>query len=245
MEQSGRLYSKEELKPVYVHTELIHNLNAPREVVPFIMRLVKPISVLDVGCGTGTWLKAFEENGVTDYVGIDATFLDRSLLRIPENKFLAVDLQQQWSLNRKFDLAISLEVAEHLPTESADVFVASLVDHAETIVFSAAIPGQGGQNHINEQWPDYWQEKFLKHGYYFHDVIRPLIWNNKSVDWWYKQNIFLIKQEKPANEIENWILPDSLKVQTNLVDEILRGKLGIKSSFKIFLKSILVSIGLK
>jgi hypothetical protein len=86
---------------------------------------------------------------------------------------------------------ISLEVAEHLPESSAAGFIHSLTQHGDIIVFSAALPGQGGQNHINEQWKDYWISYFNAEGYKVFDLIRPLIWNNLLVDWWYKQNIMV------------------------------------------------------
>ena len=144
----------------YIHTEAIHNLSAPRVIVPIVLEMIKPNSILDVGCGIGTWLKVFEEYGVDDYLGIDGDYVDRSTLKISEKRFLPNDLRKRWSLNRKFDLVVSLEVAEHLPEEVADLFVSTLSAHGDTILFSAAIPGQGGQNHVNEQWPTYWQKKF-------------------------------------------------------------------------------------
>jgi SAM-dependent methyltransferase len=236
------------LKPAYIHTELIHNLNAPREVVPIIMDLVKPTSLLDVGCGTGTWLKAFEEKGISDYVGVDADYLDRTLLQIPEAKFKAVDLRTSWTLGRKFDLVISLEVAEHLPEKNADSFVATLVSYAETIVFSAAVPGQGGQNHLNEQWPDYWQRKFLKHGFYFHDVIRPLIWYNNNVDWWYKQNIFLLNKNKEiaGKKLQQFLHPDFVSAvqrrNDQYVMEIIEGRQGFFLGLRIFYNSVIFKL---
>jgi len=233
------------LKTPYIHSEEIHNMSAPREVVPHVMKLVTPSSVLDVGCGTGTWLKAFEEMGVSDYAGVDGDYVKRENLKIAENRFHPIDLRKTWSLDRKFDLVVSLEVAEHLPETSADLFVEALASHGETILFSAAIPGQGGQNHLNEQWPAYWQQKFLKHGFYFHDLIRPLIWNNENVHWWYRQNIFLLKRQTPEQSIYDWVHPEAIKVQTNIISEILRGQLGIRESFKILIRAIAHSVDFK
>src|ERR1041385_1528730 len=136
----------------YLHTEDVHNMESPREVVPVIMKVVNPSSVVDVGCGTGTWLKAFEEAGVADILGVDSNDVSPSQLKIPASKFRAVDLTAPWQLDRKFDLAISLEVAEHLPEDKATQFVAAIAGTADYVIFSAAIPGQGGQNHLNEQW---------------------------------------------------------------------------------------------
>lgn len=107
-----------------------------------------------------------------DVLGIDAPYTDRSRLRIPDELFLARDLTVPLSLERRFDLALSLEVAEHLPAAAADHFVASLTRLASVILFSAAIPDQGGEGHLNEQWPDYWVERFAAHGFGVADVLR-------------------------------------------------------------------------
>src|SRR5690606_6408407 len=101
-------------------------------------------------------------------------------------------------------MAISLEVAEHLPEDAADIFVDSLTKHASVILFSAAIPQQGGQNHLNEQWPNYWNEKFRKKGFQAFDILRNKFWENENVRWWYRQNMMLYAREGEAafNEFE-------------------------------------------
>lgn len=235
---------------VYIHTEDIHNFSAALEVVPHIMDSINPQSVLDVGCGIGTWLKIFEQHLVADLMGIDGDYVDRSLMKISPDKFKSIDLKNRWSLNRKFDLVISLEVAEHLPEESADVFVESLVDHGDVILFSAAIPGQDGQYHLNEQWPSYWQQKFLKHGYYFHDVIRPVIWNNENVDWWYRQNAFIVNRSKPEHGVVlDLVHPKCFEQRLNNFqrnyDKALGGDMPLSSGFKIFIKSLAKALKLR
>jgi SAM-dependent methyltransferase len=160
-------------------------------VVPLVHKLLEPASVLDVGCATGTWLAEWGKAGVSDLQGIDGDYVDRAGLRIPVDKFAPVDLAKPFSLGRTFDLVQTLEVAEHLDESAADAFVESLVRHGETILFSAAIPGQGGDHHVNEQWPSYWAAKFAKAGFTLHDVIRPQIWNDPRVVNWYRQNILV------------------------------------------------------
>ena len=233
----------------YSHDEQVHNFVAPREVVPFIMSIVQPTSVLDVGCGTGTWLKVFEENGITDYVGVDGSYVDQTLLKIHKKHFVAHDLQRPLRLHRQFDLVVSLEVAEHLAEQFSDQFVESLVSHGEIILFSAAIPSQGGQNHLNEQWPEYWQQKFGKHGFIFLDQIRPVIWENKNVEWWYKQNIFLVKKKNQSESlapIQQMVHPDLYRqVVSNHLEYIksLRdGRQGIKIALEILLNAIVYKI---
>ena len=162
-----------------------------RAVVPVVNKLLRPASVLDVGCGVGIWLAEWGSAGVSDVLGIDGNYVDRTALRVPLDKFAPVDLQQSFSLGRKFDLVQTLEVAEHLDEARADTFVESLARHSETILFSAAIPGQGGTHHVNEQWPSYWAEKFARAGYTAYDIIRPQIWADPKIKVFYRQNMLL------------------------------------------------------
>jgi hypothetical protein len=106
------------------------------------------------------------------------------------------DLKERLSMDRTFDLAMSLETAEHLPPECADTFVASLVQLAPAIIFSAAIPHQVGADHINLQWPAYWAALFGKHGYDAIDCIRPQIWNIPKIPYWYRQNTLLFAKSE-------------------------------------------------
>ena len=177
----------------YIHTTEVHNLSAPGEVVPYLVECFNPQSVLDVGCGTGTWLKIFQDHGVKDIKGLDGDFVNIELLQqnISIDQFQPADLTEPFDLKRKYDLVISLEVAEHLPETAADHFIASLTRHADTIIFSAALPGQGGQNHLNEQWKQYWIEKFSALNFMVFDILREKFWNNHKVDWWYKQNMLV------------------------------------------------------
>lgn len=230
------------MKPLYTYEEAVHNLHAPREVVPIIIELLKPQSVLDVGCGIGTWLSAFEEKGISDCMGVDGDHVDRTMLKINSQKFYPWNLQNSFSLGRKFDVVLSLEVAEHLDEKYADVFVESLVKHGDNIIFSAAIPNQGGQNHLNEQWPQYWQKKFLKHGFYFDDCIRPLIWENPKVDWWYKQNMFFVSKRYRETAVTNSVHPELFNFKINELNRAIRAlenaDLGVVYNFKLFIKAL-------
>jgi SAM-dependent methyltransferase len=175
-----------------------------------LLQPILPKSVVDVGCGTGSWLAAFHKLGIADCLGIDGDYVDRTILQIPLNQFQSADLKQPLQINRKFDLAISLEVAEHLPATCAENFVNSLTQLAPVILFSAAIPFQGGVEHVNEQWPQYWVYYFQKNGYAVIDCLRKKIWNNDKVEPWYAQNILIfVKQEylsgypRLVNEYQN------------------------------------------
>ena len=162
-----------------------------RAAVPLVIELVAPHSVVDVGCGLGTWLAEFKAAGIDDLLGIDGDYIDRQQLVIGQEQFLPHDLTAPLELERHFDLAVCLEVAEHLPAERAETLVASLVSLAPVVLFSAAIPYQGGDDHVNEQWPEYWQQLFAKHDYLVVDCLRESLWRHKDVAPWYAQNLLV------------------------------------------------------
>jgi SAM-dependent methyltransferase len=160
-------------------------------VVPLVVELLAPRSVVDVGCGDGTWLSVFRDNGVEDYLGLDGDYVDLAHLAIPRDRFAATELRDPLTLARTFDLAVCLEVGEHLDPDHADVLVASLVSAAPAVLFSAAVPFQTGEHHVNEQWPEYWADRFARHGYTTVDALRDRIWDDPQVAWWYAQNALI------------------------------------------------------
>jgi cyclopropane fatty-acyl-phospholipid synthase-like methyltransferase len=172
------------------------SLKSARQIVPLILELVQLASVIDIGCGIGTWLSAFKEHGISDIIGVDGHYIERNMLLIPEERFIPFDLTNSIRMERSFDLVMSLEVAEHLPKEFADAFVESLTGLGSLVLFSAAIPFQRGTNHVNEQWPDYWTEKFEKRGYVVVDCLRRKIWQNQKVEAFYAQNLLMFVHER-------------------------------------------------
>ena len=164
-------------------------------MLPHVLELLSPRSVVDVGCGIGTWLAAARDLGVPEIYGVDGDYIDRALLRIPPDRFHSVDLTRPFQLDRTFDLALSLEVGEHLPEPSANTYVESLTRLAPVVLFSAAIPRQTGENHINEQWQTWWVERFSRFGFVALDCIRHRVWQDSAVEWWYAQNTLLMVRE--------------------------------------------------
>jgi hypothetical protein len=148
-------------------------------------------SAVDVGCGVGTWLSVLSRRGVTEIRGIDGLWVDAANLVIPQPSFSHHDLRKDLDLGRRFDLAVSLEVAEHLPPDRAAGFVAWLANLADFVLFSAATPRQGGKNHFNEQWQDYWAKLFIARDYVPVDCIRARIWDDARIATWYRQNLIL------------------------------------------------------
>lgn len=157
-------------------------------VVPSLVRIFEPMTVVDVGCGIGAWAGAFHNAGC-DVLALDGDYVERASLLLPAERFEVRDLNQPLSLTKSVDLVVCLEVAEHLSPTNAKRFVRDLTKLAPVVVFSAAIPGQGGAGHINEQWPQYWADLFEECDHLPIDNLRPFFWSNKQVSWWYAQNM--------------------------------------------------------
>ncbi|MBZ2163615.1 sulfotransferase domain-containing protein [Alteromonas stellipolaris] len=157
-------------------------------------------SVFDFGCGVGSWLAAAKKVGFKQVYGTDGDYVPRDKLMINSDEFINNNLTEPDLIHlpqTKFDLAITLEVAEHLPEKAANSFINKIVATADLVLFSAAIPYQGGHGHVNENWLSYWQGKFNNVGFTAIDLLRPEIWNNQKVCWWYRQNIIVfIKNDK-------------------------------------------------
>ena len=161
---------------------------------------VEPQSVIDVGCGVGEW-----HAGHPDYTGVDYRVLRDDLLISPE-RFIACDLNRDVpQLDRRFDLCLCLEVAEHLKPSRAEDLVRFLCSVSDRVLFSAAIPNQGGVGHVNEQWQTYWAALFKKHGF---GAARqqPDIRNCESVELWYRQNVVLYERGA-RGKVKDFVLP--------------------------------------
>ncbi len=165
-----------------------------------VLQYVSPKSFVDLGCGNGAWTKEFAARGIDDYLGVDGPWVDPAWLDIPTDHFQQDDLAVGSKIDRTFDLAISVEVAEHLPSTSADGFIATITRAAPVVLFSAAIPYQGGTGHVNEQWPSYWKAKFAAHGFVPVDVLRRPLWDREDIAYFYRQNVtFYVREDAIAD----------------------------------------------
>ena len=168
------------------------SLGSARVVVPLLMELTHPSSVVDVGCGRGAWLSAFREQGIERIVGLDGDFIKPSTLVIPADRFHPTDLSGKFQIPEGgFDLAVCLEVAEHLPGRNSRHLVRQLTSAAPQVLFSAAPPGQDGAGHINCRPLSYWRKIFEELGFRMLDPLRPKLRDNRNVEWWYRQNMVL------------------------------------------------------
>jgi hypothetical protein len=202
-------------------------LSSAGAVIPVVKEYVNPNSVIDIGCGIGAWLSVWEKNGVKEIKGVDGAYVDKSKLLIHQNSFEECNLENGYKDTRKYDLVSCLEVAEHLPAQSAELFVESLCALGDVILFSAAIPAQEGTMHINEQYPEYWENIFRKKGYLAIDCLRPLIWDNPKIEWWYRQNImFFVKKSVSGNypKLKSAAINNDGKVMSLVHPEMLKEK---------------------
>jgi SAM-dependent methyltransferase len=186
--------SSQQARPLYddafFNSTTPGSLAAAKVIVPLLVEFVDPRGVVDVGCGRGAWLKVFAENGVDRLCGIDGSRGDFTFFS-ERIRFVEAYLETDFIIPGVYDLAVCVEVAEHLPATRSRYLVERLTAAAPLIAFSAAIPSQGGLGHINEQWPSYWCNLFDELGFKPVDPIRPLIRNDTSVPWWYRQNLML------------------------------------------------------
>jgi SAM-dependent methyltransferase len=162
-----------------------------RRVLPLLFKFVRPRSIVDVGCGDGGWLAVALACGIDDVLGVEGPWIEDARLKIPLDRVRRARLDEPIPIERRFDLALSLEVAEHLPPPRAPSLVEELTRFAPLVLFSAAIPGQGGVEHKNERWPLYWAGLFARHGYQAVDGLRFRLWDDSEVAFWYKQNLLL------------------------------------------------------
>ena len=178
------------------------SLRSARAMLPRVPGLKEMRSAVDVGCGVGTWLRALQELGVARVVGLDGGYVEKFPMLVGPDVFRTCDLEAQDLRSaagpEPFDVALCLEVAEHLSPGRAASFVAELCRLSDLVVFSAAVPEQGGFNHINEQWPSHWSEMFAAGGFECFDILRAPLWEREDCEWWYIQNILLFARAGTA-----------------------------------------------
>jgi len=169
-------------------------LKALHDLLPFA-------SAADFGTGRGSWLKAAIDMGVSDVHGFDIPEIPVEQRQFPAERFTAADLGQPLHLDRRFDLAISTEVAEHLPRAHAATFIANVAQASDFVLFSAAIPYQGGAGHVNENWVEYWAQMFQAHGFACFDILRAQFWNEAAIRSYYRQNLLVFARGAAARRL--------------------------------------------
>ncbi|MGE3804952.1 MAG: methyltransferase domain-containing protein [Gemmataceae bacterium] len=199
----------------YRHADQVaDSVHAAERIVPLILALTGQIrSVVDVGGGTGAWLSVFRRSGAEELLLLDCPDVATELL-IDPSSFEPVDLSRELPAPRRFDLAVCVEVAEHLPGRMARPLVEWLTTAADVVAFSAAIPGQGGLGHVHLQPPGYWMELFQQRGFVRRDLLRAKIIHDETIPWWYRQNLFLYVKPDVKLSVEE---PDFLPPEFQLI----------------------------
>ena len=167
-------------------------------IVPILIQQFRPVSVVDVGCGLGDWLAEFRRHGCKKTIGYDGKWVQQENLQIDANDFRNAELHDGVEIQERFDIALCVEVAEHISEDAGQKLVRSLTSCSSIVIFGAAIPEQGGYMHINEQYQSYWIKIFQDNGFFAYDLIRPRIWLDDRVCWWYQQNTIVYATDMAA-----------------------------------------------
>ncbi len=194
------------------------SLDSARVITPLLVDWIAPQSLLDVGCGVGAWCQIWSEMGVRDVIGVDGDYVQPDTLRIPKQHFIPHDLSGRFDLARTFDLVTSLEVAEHVPGSSSELFVDNLTRHGKRVLFSAAVVGQGGKGHINEHPLEFWRDLFAARGYRCFDPIRPLVLSDARVEPWYRYNVLLYVAESEVSALPEAITRTEIPLDRPILD---------------------------
>jgi len=193
-------------------------LRSARAVLPLLHEVLRIDSVLDVGCGAAAWLKAHQEAGAAEVLGIDGDYLDPACLLVDPAAFQARDITRPLELGRRFDLVQCLEVAEHVPAAAGPALIDNLARHGDHILFSAAVPGQGGKGHINERPLGYWRDLFAARGFRTFDYLRPRLADRPEVEWWYRYNTLLYVHERAAGALAEPLRRTEIAVGAAIAD---------------------------
>jgi hypothetical protein len=170
-------------------------------------------------------------------------------------QFATQDFTEPFDRGRTFDVVFCFEVAEHLPAIAAEVLIKSICCHTSLAFFSAGCPWQPGENHVNCQWPSYWQHLFNQHGFACSDDIRQSMWEDTTIEPWYRQNMFRAVREPRVAGTEprlkalihpDFILPISQARLTSLSrQQIAEGKLPAMAYLRDFPRGLISKFSTK
>lgn len=173
-----------------------------RIICPFLIELLHPKSVIEVGCSTGGWVQGFLERGVDAY-GIDGAPKALKHKVIPDDKFFLHDLRKPYPITRKYDLCICTETAEHIEEQFSDILLDTVCGLSDTIWWAAALPNEPHpMGHVNLQPTQYWIDRITKRGFHrredwdavWRKAIYPIRWK-KGIHHMILHNIFFEKNK--------------------------------------------------
>lgn len=196
-------------------------------ILEFILSFYNFNSLVDLGCGMGTWCKAASDLGVKYILGIDQHEYEQEYMLIDDRNYMKFDLKNELDNYGKFDIAVSVEVAEHIDSAYVNTFIRNVCSQSNIVLFSAALPFQGGTGHINEKKCSFWKQQFNKYGYEIIDCIRPHFWDNSKLEIWYRNNCVLFVKNHVYSQfirkIPNDIQPLDI-IHPEMLERILKKK---------------------
>jgi hypothetical protein len=173
-------------------------IDVAKIILEIVVTCVRPNSIVDFGTAAGSWLAAAKELGVRRVMGVDGDWVPTDHRHISAAEFVSADFEREIPELGQFDLAVCTEVLEHISAPASTRAVEWLCKSAPVVLFSAAIPFQGGTHHINEAWQSHWAALFRQFGHQTFDLVRPKIWDDDRIPYWYRQNILLMANEDAA-----------------------------------------------
>ena len=218
--------------------------HAASEIASIFQNYFEINSIKDIGCGSGIWAREFEKilrcEKITGYDLESGIKIALSKNRETKINFIPIDFEKDKLNLRSTDLSLFLEVAEHLTPLTALRVIEEICRSSNYVIFSGAIKGQGGTNHINEQSARYWIKEFENNDFVAIDLFRERIKEMKKIPFYYRNNVFLFIQKEEFKKIT--LLTSSkgqelfnLKVNSDLPVKDYRKKVQ-KISYKILSK---------
>ncbi len=196
-----KLFSRRRYDDKYYNRHLIRYRKWENKVGKYLYSELKPNSVLDLGCGVGSYLEGFLNAGCKDLLGIELNF-SKAKKYIVDNisSFIKKgDATIDLNLNRKFDCVISFEVGEHIEPDGTEIFIDNLTWYSNKyIILTAAPPGQRGTGHINLRNRDFWVKAIVSKGFlYQEDLVKKYrrAWKKFNVRKYIINNLMIFKKE--------------------------------------------------
>ena len=201
-----------------------HNKSQPtsqRLYLEHLQSIIPFKSMCDLGCGPGYWVNVACKMGIEDAMGYDIPIAGGQKRLIEASHLVECDLSELYDFGRRFDLAVSTEVIEHIPQGKEGTFIANCCAASDFVLFSGAIPYQGGVGHVNEHWLEHWNSFFKSNGYVCFDLFREKFWYDPRIQYYYRQNTVFYVHCSRVDELHSKGLNSTSQPQTRIHPEMI------------------------